>query len=258
MFLNSDIYNMVTANTGVWGTENAFVMDLDPSVDDGLNRGGIRLDRASFQGHGTTVVSYAGMKKILAGQLQFYLTILLHEVAALTAKSFRRREGNFIVFEWAPFADIQPHFHEGTQKNVLPWWIAIAIENPDIEEFALRAIPKSIGRATIAGLGGLTGFNPIPDFPVFELGGAQFFDKFIAFPLLEPTTPARKRTGGGVDRQPWSSYFTAKRLGLAGAVGLAPLIADEHVIPGLFRFADIAGVDDRFPGIQPRVRLTAI
>jgi hypothetical protein len=271
-FLNSPVYAALNP-IGVWGLENAIVMDVDPDPSNVLNRAAINLTKTTFQGHGTVVQAYDKLRKVLAGSLEVATTNALTEAFGAASSifvQFGSKPNSQPLVRWAPYNDmtgpIGIDFGSTGQRDIqqtgtAPWWIPLPIStystNPDPAQQvveALAAVPGSIGspQQTEFSLRG----DPTAALPqatradIFKLAPDQdLFQKYLLFPLLLPVLESTPD-----DKGSWENLFEARRLGSTDTVFFRFVDADQNLVPGLFRFSSTLGAAGPFPLIQPKPR----
>ncbi|HEY7371669.1 MAG TPA: hypothetical protein VIF57_05775 [Polyangia bacterium] len=272
-FLNSPVYDALTFRKGIWGLENAIVMEFEPASDLAGNRTSAALSTLRFQGHGTDVVGYDQMRGRLGRELQDVLVSVYRRVVA----SIQNNDNKFLwgraddakggkekipIFRWAPFADINRVViadrtlvnGKPTERKVsfssAPWWIPIPIRTVGgTVERALAAVPHSIGAPDVD----LTIMQAFPNIPELRLQTNQaLLSKFVLFPLFEPTVaPSDKSTRREI---PWRNYFASRKASGPQGRQFMSLDADSDMtfVPGLFYFDPVLGLK-QFGSVRPQV-----
>jgi hypothetical protein len=278
--LSSPVYSSLQ-RAGVWGLENALVMDVDPDSDNSSNRGGIKLKGLFLEGHGLKNASYpdfrtslgTGLTDAIAG-LRDVVTNNSIRPVFLAPVGDPKRRGQPLV-EWAPFDDFRainfdfnsPHTPPNIQRvQSGPWWVALSLsdftdkptDDPDLvtPDQALAKVPGAIGKPHLSqyGLNGDPTVGHDDARAKLKLtGDDNLFDHYILFPLVEPRVKARKEKDRRVT---WDNlFFFHKLTGMSlQDITFRLLIADEQVIPGFATTSDPNDPLDKVPMIQPRPR----
>ena len=240
--VNAPIYRAFTQD-GEWGVENAFVMDIDSTVNDVNNRGGVRRDEIQLQGHGTTQRSHKKyrelMKDVLVQPYAEMLTRLKAKLVGNPALDFESIQNTGIVlFRWLPFSDSPTNivFNAGEAPvSSGPWWFAYRFTKDFSQaDDAVQAFSKVVG-GTLS-----RGTQPLPAIPNLPLS----FDDSVLIPLFEPSL--RGKAGSKI---PWRTYLNNHPSGTN--LVLRPVVVDSNMIPGLF----LRGTKVNIGVVRPRIRV---
>jgi hypothetical protein len=239
-----------------WGFENAVVMDVDTGA--GSERSApdrLRLEALGLQGHGTKRLTHAEYKALMADIVRPSYETLLQRLRAIILappstglpKVLPFDRTGYAAIQWTPFDDLSfCDFGEGPLVSSGPWWIPrLALDIFQTVDEAVSAIPKAVGGKMIRSAPGEMVVNPLPREGDFQ-PGADFFEKFVLFPLFEPIIRV-----DAADRDPWSVYFRRKKAGGTFKANVRRLEFDSTLIPGI----SLRGANAALGVVKPRVRV---
>ncbi len=230
LFWNSRIY--LQLESGAWGNEFSFVMDVDPDPLTGRIPVGSDGPRIQVSGHGLATMSYGAMAADLVARFDGPFGSLARQRGRVFAagSSTTLPPGGPLqptLVKWEPY---------DTFNAPGAWWIRLTrdVWNTVWGYATLADAMAGIPRTVAHDPGGGSGYKPPPDVDA------------IYFPLWEPRVAQKDSDGDS-----WRAYLRKRRTEPAfrAPPDLVPLTIDKNLAVGIF----YRGSKNKIPVVRPRI-----